>query len=77
VYQSAGFHLRRADRIMLVTDGVTEAENADGDFLGDQRLEAFAAMGMTVEDIFDSVRSFCADRPLADDCPVIGLEYLG
>jgi serine phosphatase RsbU (regulator of sigma subunit) len=77
VYQSAGFHLRRADRIMLVTDGVTEAENADGDFFGDQRLEAFAAMGMTVEDIFNSVRTFCADRLLTDDCTVIGLEYLG
>ena len=77
VYQSAGFHLRRADRIMLVTDGVTEAENADGDFFGDQRLEAFAATGMTVEDIFNSVRTFCADRLLTDDCTVIGLEYLG
>jgi FixJ family two-component response regulator len=77
VYQSAGFHLRRADRIMVVTDGVTEAENTDGDFFGDQRLEAFAATGMTVEDIFNSVRTFCADRLLTDDCTVIGLEYLG
>jgi FixJ family two-component response regulator len=77
VYQSAGFHLRRADRIMLVTDGVTEAENADGDFFGDQRLEEFAATGMTVEDIFNSVRTFCADHLLTDDCTVIGLEYLG
>jgi len=77
VYQSAGFHLRRADRIVLVTDGVTEAENADGDFFGDERLEEFAATGMTVEDIFNSVRKFCAGCLLTDDCTVIGLEYLG
>jgi FixJ family two-component response regulator len=77
VYQSAGFHLRRADRIVLVTDGVTEAENADGDFFGDQRLEEFAATGMTVEDIFNSVRKFCAGSLLTHDCTVIGLEYLG
>ena len=32
---------------------------------------------MTVEDIFNSVRTFRADRLLTDDCTVIGLEYLG
>jgi hypothetical protein len=32
---------------------------------------------MTVEEIFNSVRISCADRPMTDDCTVIGLEYLG
>ena len=77
VYQSAGFHLRPGDRIILVTDGVTEAEGPDGDFFGDKRLETFAATGMTVEEIFNSVRLFCVDRPISDDCTLIGVDYHG
>lgn len=76
-YQSAKFHLSTGDRIILVTDGVTEAEGPAGDFYGDERLEESAARGMTAGQIFTSVRQFCADHPMSDDCTVLGLDYLG
>jgi FixJ family two-component response regulator len=76
-YESNGFQLSPEDRILLVTDGVTEAEDPDGDFFGDERLEKFAGLGMSPDQIFDSVRIFSASRPLNDDCTVVGLHYIG
>jgi serine phosphatase RsbU (regulator of sigma subunit) len=75
-YESAAFHMSPGDRIVLVTDGVTEAEGPDEDFYGDERLEASVAQGMAPEQILTSVRLFCADRSLSDDCTVLGLDYL-
>ena len=42
-FESARCQLNPGDRFILVTDGVTEAENAMGDFFEDSRLEAAAA----------------------------------
>ena len=69
--------LRSGDRFILVTDGVTEAENAMGDFFEDSRLEAAAINTPTLEGIFSAVSEFCAGNPLNDDCTVVGLDYTG
>jgi phosphoserine phosphatase RsbU/P len=58
-----------------VTDGVTEAENAMGDFFEDSRLEAAASKTPTLEGIFTAVSDFCAGNPLSDDCTVVELVY--
>jgi serine phosphatase RsbU (regulator of sigma subunit) len=58
-----------------VTDGVTEAENAMGDFFEDSRLESAAANSSTYEGIFLAVSEFCAGNPLNDDCTVVELVY--
>ena len=65
------------DRLILVTDGVTEAESPEGDFFGDQRLEEFVSSGMTPDQIFASVNLFQNGRPLGDDCTLVGLDYFG
>ena len=39
-YESDHCQLKAGDRLVLVTDGVTEAENARGDFFDDSRLES-------------------------------------
>jgi serine phosphatase RsbU (regulator of sigma subunit) len=65
------------DRLVLVTDGVTEAENMAGDFFGDERLELAATASNGFEEIFNSVRSFCGEKPLNDDCTVVELTYRG
>jgi sigma-B regulation protein RsbU (phosphoserine phosphatase) len=77
VYESARCQLKAGDRFILVTDGVTEAENAMGDFFEDSRLEAVAAKDPTLEGIFAAVSEFCAGTPLNDDCTVVELEYTG
>jgi serine phosphatase RsbU (regulator of sigma subunit) len=58
-----------------VTDGVTEAENAMGEFFEDSRLEEVAAKFPTLEGIFSAVSDFCAGNPLSDDCTVVELLY--
>ena len=75
-FESARCQMKSGDRFILVTDGVTEAENAMGDFFEDFRLEAAAAKNPTLEGIFSSVTEFCAGNPLNDDCTVVELTYL-
>jgi phosphoserine phosphatase RsbU/P len=74
-FESARCQMKSGDRFILVTDGVTEAENAMGEFYEDFRLEAAAAKSPTLEGIFSSVTEFCAGNPLSDDCTVVELCY--
>src|SRR5581483_64266 len=74
-FESATCNMRSGDRFILVTDGVTEAENAMGDFFEDFRLEAAASKSPTLEGIFSAVTEFCAGNPLSDDCTVVELCY--
>ncbi len=76
-YEGDRVHMKPGDRFILVTDGVTEAENAHGEFYDNERLEEVAAKSPTLEDIFASVSMFCAGTPLGDDCTVVELEYTG
>jgi len=76
-YEGDRVHMKPGDRFILVTDGVTEAENAHGEFYDNERLEEVAAKSPTLEDIFASVSMFCAGTPLGDDCTVVELEYMG
>jgi serine phosphatase RsbU (regulator of sigma subunit)/pSer/pThr/pTyr-binding forkhead associated (FHA) protein len=77
VYQSDRCQLNPGDRWMMVTDGVTEAENARGDFFDNERLEQVAAQSQSLEDVFAAVSQFCNGTPLSDDCTVVELAYTG
>jgi phosphoserine phosphatase RsbU/P len=74
-FESATCQMQSGDRFIMVTDGVTEAENALGDFFEDFRLEAAACKSPTLEGIFSAVTEFCAGTPLSDDCTVVELCY--
>jgi len=74
-FESSSCQMKSGDRFILVTDGVTEAENAMGDFFEDSRLEAAAAKSPTLEGIFAAVSEFCAGNPLSDDCTVVELCF--
>jgi len=75
-YTGATLQMKAGDRLVLVTDGVTEAENPKGDFFEDSRLE-LAAKGGSMEDIFAAITDFCSGAPLSDDCTVVELVYTG
>jgi serine phosphatase RsbU (regulator of sigma subunit) len=75
-YESDHYQLKPGDRLVLVTDGVTEAENAQGDFFEDSRLELAAKTG-TLDQIFAAISDFCGGTPLNDDCTVVELLYTG
>ena len=75
-YESDRYSMHAGDRLVLVTDGVTEAEDPQGEFFDSERLEAAAKKG-TMKDIFDAVSQFCAGTPLNDDCTVVEMVYSG
>jgi serine phosphatase RsbU (regulator of sigma subunit) len=74
-FESASCQMKSGDRFILVTDGVTEAENPKGDFFEDSRLEQAALNCSNLEGIFTAVSEFCAGNPLSDDCTVVELCY--
>ena len=76
VYESDRYSLHAGDRLVLVTDGVTEAENAEGEFFDNERLEVAAKKG-TMQDIFAAVSDFCGSTPLNDDCTVVEMVFSG
>ncbi len=76
VYESDRYSLHGGDRLVLVTDGVTEAENAEGEFFDNERLEIAARKG-SLQDIFSAVSQFCGDTPLSDDCTVVEMVFAG
>ena len=77
IYESGNFRLAPGDRLLLVTDGVTEAENAEGEFFDNHRLDLTAARSKSLDDIFAAIAEFCGATPLSDDCTVVDLCYTG
>jgi sigma-B regulation protein RsbU (phosphoserine phosphatase) len=76
-YSSDHCQMRPGDRLILVTDGVTEAENARGDMFDSERLETVAGKSSSMEDVFAAVADFCGGNPLNDDCTVVEIGYSG
>jgi serine phosphatase RsbU (regulator of sigma subunit) len=62
-------------RLLVFSDGVTEAERPDGEFFGDERLHAVAAKG--VEAVLENVVSFAEWQALNDDCSMLEVQFLG
>jgi sigma-B regulation protein RsbU (phosphoserine phosphatase) len=76
-YKRAHIKLAPGGRFVLVTDGVTEAENGAEEFFGDERLEKASNATSCFDSIFAAVRGFCGDYPLTDDCTILELTYKG
>jgi serine phosphatase RsbU (regulator of sigma subunit) len=76
-YKSQRIELQPGEKIIMVTDGVTEAANADEDMFGDENLEAAAMAEDAFENVFACVRSFCGPTPLNDDCTVVEISFAG
>ncbi len=75
-YSSGVTKLSPGARIVLVSDGFTEAEDPQGDFFGEARLDA-TALCMDLEPMFQQMMDFCAGKPADDDCTVVQIHYHG
>lgn len=75
-YQQYTTKLLPGERIVIVSDGVTEAEDASGEFFGDDRLLGVVKTG-SVDHIFSSVKTYCNGVQFNDDCSVLDVTYLG
>jgi serine phosphatase RsbU (regulator of sigma subunit) len=74
-FASTKYQLKPGDQIVVVTDGVTEAEDSGGEFFGFERLEKCCPGGF--EGIVNAVNEFRGNTPLSDDCTLTELLYRG
>ncbi len=74
-FQTTRVQLKPGDRLVLVTDGVTEAEDAEGEFFGMDRLEGCCKAGFPA--IEQAVTDFRGDTALTDDCTITEMIYRG
>jgi serine phosphatase RsbU (regulator of sigma subunit) len=61
----------------LVTDGVTEAEDETGEFFGNARLDKALEQSQQLQDVFESLSTFCGAAPASDDCTLVEVLYQG
>lgn len=74
-YSSATHRLAPGERLLLLTDGVTEAANPEREMFGDARLEDCLRRGCSVAELAAAVRAFCQGEPLADDLTVLEARF--
>ncbi len=76
-YTAVHARLQPGDRMLLYSDGVTEAVNGTDDMFGGDRLRQAALGGAALDDIFNDVAQFCAGVPLGDDCTLLDVHFRG
>ncbi|MGO9895317.1 MAG: SpoIIE family protein phosphatase [Bryobacteraceae bacterium] len=82
-YEVADTRLTPGDKLLIYTDGVTEAQDAAGAFFGVKRLHALAAVhgASSAETVHDAiqmaVRDFTQGAAQSDDITLLVLEYTG
>ena len=74
-FQAIRLRLGTDDRLLLVTDGVTEAEDASGEFFGTERLESCCHLGLVA--IEQAVTKFRGDTALTDDFTITEMIFRG
>jgi sigma-B regulation protein RsbU (phosphoserine phosphatase) len=72
VYSAGDTTLESGDRLLIVTDGFTEAQDSEGRLYGDARVAAFAAAvapgeQAALQRLFVDVRRYEDGRPASDD----------
>jgi sigma-B regulation protein RsbU (phosphoserine phosphatase) len=82
-FEHRALQLQAGDRLVVYSDGVTEAEDAFGNFFGEERLrEVLERCGRhdaegLVTAVREAVEGFSKDVPQSDDVTVLALVYRG
>lgn len=75
-YASESIELRRGDRIVAYTDGVTEALNGKGEAFGEARLKELIRGGADAEAIARAVRQWRDEQSEADDVTLLIVDVV-
>ncbi|MFL5343095.1 MAG: SpoIIE family protein phosphatase [Gemmataceae bacterium] len=81
--ESRQLDLRPGDTLVIYSDGITEAFNAQGDSFGDRRLvehlagDLAASAAAVVAGVVGAVRQHAGDQPQSDDITVVAVRYNG
>jgi serine phosphatase RsbU (regulator of sigma subunit) len=74
VFRSQRIKLDPGTRVLAVTDGVTEAEDVQGDFFGTQRMEEAFANSRNLQEVVENLSCFCGTAAATDDCTMVELD---
>jgi serine phosphatase RsbU (regulator of sigma subunit) len=75
-YSGASDVLRPGERLLIVTDGLTETENPNGDLFGTAELSR-AALDRDIDGILEAVSQFRSHGEALDDCTLLEVRYTG
>ncbi|NLM16701.1 MAG: SpoIIE family protein phosphatase [Candidatus Riflebacteria bacterium] len=77
-YEEISFKMNKSDLLVLYTDGVTEARNADGEEYGEERLKYFLAKLQSkkpAKDILAEIQTFSMHAKQHDDITAVTIEF--
>jgi serine phosphatase RsbU (regulator of sigma subunit) len=75
-YESVQYRLAPGERIVLTTDGITEAHNTQGVMFGEAGFDAIVHIE-DLDQILDHVARFQASNEAEDDWTVVDIRYTG
>jgi phosphoserine phosphatase RsbU/P len=79
-YPVSQFSLKKGERIVLLTDGVFDAKNRDGERIGFENIVAFVKKNTRAENLIEKiteyVKGFSRSAEQADDITIVELKYL-
>jgi phosphoserine phosphatase RsbU/P len=81
-YESRAFHLDKGDILVVYSDGLTDAENPQGEMFGEERLlriirQEAPSGGQAIEQRFlKSIEEFTQGMPQTDDITFVVVEKL-
>ena len=75
MYASETLHLEPCQKVFVLTDGITEAEDPSGQCFGDGRLQSLIANGAPLSQVFAELKVFTAGAELEDDCTLVEVRY--
>lgn len=64
-------------KLLIYTDGITEAENVHNQFYGTKRLCQVFSSAYTPESVINDVETFVGSAPQSDDATFVWVERLG
>lgn len=82
-YSEKRYQLQKDDTLLLFTDGVTEADNVNEEFFGDERLKKLlsnwqdGSVKELVGHVVETTHAFEGANRQADDITVLALQYHG
>jgi len=76
----SSFRFAKGDRLLLYTDGVTEASNPSGQLYGEERLLTFLSHSTLnhvefLDTLFEELRDFGVSEAVEDDCTAILVDF--
>jgi serine phosphatase RsbU (regulator of sigma subunit) len=74
-YASAMLRMEPGERMLIPTDGVTEAEDRGAELFGDGRLQGLVEAGASLGEIFGAISAYMDGVPAQDDCTMVEVRY--